>query len=86
VARVAMSRHTCKAEIDSISVSGTDLPEQMYNLGTSYNVSLSTRAKWKSACPDKEASVSKVLVGAAVSHMEFDGAITVRTGRGQFNK
>src|SRR5580700_9591121 len=38
-----MSRHTCKAEIDSISVRGTDLPEQMYNLGTSHNVSLSTR-------------------------------------------
>jgi hypothetical protein len=38
-----MSRHTCKVEIDSISVRGTDLPEQMYNLEASYVVSLSTR-------------------------------------------
>ena len=83
---MVMSRHTCKAEIDSISVRRTDLPEQMYNLGTSYNVSLSTRAKWKSACPNKEASVSRVSVGAAVFHMEFNGTITVKAGRGQFNK
>jgi hypothetical protein len=81
-----MSRHTCKAEIDSISVKETDLPEQMYNLGASYSVSLSTRTKWKSACPDKEASVSRVSVSAAVFHMKFDGTSRVKAGRGQFNK
>jgi hypothetical protein len=38
-----MSRQTRKAEIDSISVRETDLPDKMFNLGASYGVSLSTR-------------------------------------------
>jgi hypothetical protein len=61
-----------QAEIDYISVRETDLPEQRYNLRAPYGASLSTHAKWKSACPDKEASVSRVSVGAAAFHIEFD--------------
>jgi hypothetical protein len=71
--------HT-QAEIDAISVKETDFPEKLYNLGTPYGVSLNTRAKWKSACPEKEASVPRVSVGAAVFHMEFDGTNTVKAG------
>ena len=40
----------------------------------------------ETARPNKEASVSRVSVGAAVFHMEFNGTITVKAGRGQFNK
>ena len=71
------STHT-QAGIGAISVRETDFPEKMHNLGASYGVSLNTRAKWKSACLDKEASVPRVSVGAAVFHMEFDSTSTVK--------